>query len=50
MKTELAKRAEKALENWEEGRAKAGRTPLDAAATIERVVKMSQEEVDVNDK
>ena len=50
MKTELAKRAEKALENWEEGRAKAGRTPIEAQAAIERVVKMSQEEVDLNDK
>lgn len=48
MKTELAKRAEKALENWEEGRAKAGRTPLDAQAAIERVVKMSKEEVEHN--
>lgn len=49
MKTELAKRAEKALENWEEGRAKAGRTPLDAQAAIERVVKMSQEEVEIHE-
>lgn len=48
MKTELAKRAEKALENWEEGRAKAGRTPLDAQAAIERVVEMSKEEVEHN--
>lgn len=46
MKTELAKRAEKALEELEEGRAKAGRTPLDAQEAIERTVKMSQEEVE----
>lgn len=50
MKTELAKRAIKALEDWEEGRAKAGRTALDGPVTIERVVKMSQEEVDASDK
>ena len=45
MKTELAKRAEKALEAWEEGRAKAGRTVLDAPSAIARVVEMSKEEV-----
>lgn len=46
MKTELAKRAEQALQNWEEGRAKAGLTPLDAADAIARVVEMSKEEVE----
>nr|DAT81728.1 MAG TPA: hypothetical protein [Caudoviricetes sp.] len=50
MKTELAKRAIKALEDLEEGRAKAGRTVLDVAAAIQRVVEMSKEEVDANGK